>query len=86
MAKYEVLISHSAEKILRMIPGKDKARVATAIEKLSMDPRPPGCRKLTGEISTYRVRVGVYRVIYEIEDLVLRILILKIGRRKDVYR
>mgnify|MGYP001586252618 CR=1 FL=1 len=86
MAKYEVLISHSAEKILRTIPEKDKVRVTTAIEKLSIDPRPQGCRKLMGEISIYRVRVGVYRIIYEIEDSVLRILILKIGHRKDVYR
>ena len=60
--------------------------IGGAIEKLAIDPRPQGCRKLFGEVDTYRVRVGVYRVIYEIEDRLLRILVLKIGHRRDVYR
>ena len=86
MAKYELLISQSAEKTLKRLSAKEAARVATAIEKLAIDPRPQGCRKLSGEADTYRVRVGVYRIIYEVKDWLLRILVLKIGHRKDVYR
>jgi len=86
MAKYELLISQSAEKTLKRLPKKDTARVVATIEKLAIDPRPQGCRKLSGEVNTYRVRVGVYRIIYEIGDQLLRILILKIGNRKDIYR
>ena len=86
MAKYDLLISHSADKTFKRLPAKEARRVATAIEKLAIDPRPQGCRKLSGEGDTYRVRVGVYRIIYEVEDRLLRILVLKIGHRKDVYR
>ena len=57
-----------------------------AIQRLAVDPTPPGCRKLSGEEHTYRIRVQVYRIVYEIfEDLIL-IKVLKIGHRKDVYR
>ena len=86
MAKYDLLISQSAEKTLKKLPKNDATRVVAAIEKLAIDPRPQGCRKLSGEVNTYRVRAGVYRIIYEIEDQLLRILILKVGHRKDVYR
>lgn len=86
MAKYELLISQSAEKTLKRLPKNDTSRVVATIEKLAIDPRPQGCRKLSGEVDTYRVRVGVYRIIYEIEAQLLRVLILKIGHRKDVYR
>jgi mRNA interferase RelE/StbE len=86
MAKYELLISRSAEKTLKAIPGHDSAKLVAAIGKLVIDPRPQGCRKLFGEMNTYRIRVGVYRIIYEIEDRLLRILVLKIGHRKNVYR
>lgn len=86
MAKYDLLISQSAEKALKRLPGKEASRVVAAIEKLAIEPRPQGCRKLSGESDTYRVRVGAYRIIYEIEDRLLRILVLKVGHRKDVYR
>ena len=86
MAKFNVLISQSAEKTLKKLPKNDATRVVAAIEKLAIDPRPQACRKLSGEVNTYRVRVGLYRIIYEIEDQLLRILILKVGHRKDVYR
>ena len=86
MAKYDLLISQSAEKTLKKLPSNEASRVATAIEKLAIDPRPQACRKLSGEADTYRVRVGVYRIIYEVEDRLLRRLVLKIGHRKDIYR
>ena len=56
------------------------------IQALATDPRPPGCRKLTGLDDVFRVRVGRYRVLYSIEDRRLVIIVLKVGDRKDVYR
>ena len=56
------------------------------IQALSTDPRPPGCRRLSGLDDVFRVRVGRYRVLYSIEDRRLVIIVLKVGDRKDVYR
>ncbi len=56
------------------------------MRRLADEPRPPGCRKLAGYDSVYRVRVGVYRILYEIEDRRVTVIVLKIGHRKDVYR
>ncbi|MHA4811646.1 type II toxin-antitoxin system RelE family toxin [Flavitalea flava] len=62
--------------------------VATRIEdkmmELEQDPRPPGCKKLKGRPG-YRVRIGDYRVIYNIEDNILTVFVLTIGHRRDVY-
>ena len=62
------------------------ARIVTQIQTLAVNPFPQGCRKLSGEADTYRVRAGNYRIIYEVEGKNLLILVLKIGHRKDVYR
>ncbi len=86
MANFKVIVSSSVEKILDKLPKKDLAKIVQLIRTLEIQPRPVGCRKLTGEENTYRVRQGNYRLIYEIRDNVLMILVLKIGHRKDVYR
>lgn len=86
MAKYSVFVSGSAEKALVRLPKKDIAKIAAAIRALADDPRPSGCNKLSGEDSVFRIRLGHYRVIYEVRDKRLFILVLKIGNRKDVYR
>jgi mRNA interferase RelE/StbE len=86
MAKFKIEISSSAEKTLRKIPKTDLGRIIEAIQILAINPFPDGCRKLSGEESTYRVRQGNYRIIYEIHGKILTILILKIGHRKDIYR
>ena len=86
MAKYKVEISSSAEKALKKIPRKDLIKVIETIQKLGIDPKPPGCRKLSGEEDIFRVRQGNYRIIYEVEGKKLLILVLKIGHRKDIYR
>ena len=56
------------------------------MRKLATDPRPRGCRKLTGYDDIFRIRVGRYRIIYSVEDSKLIILILKIGHRQDIYQ
>ena len=85
MAEYEIYFKESVEKDFRTIPGKDLKKIIRRIEELSKDPRPPGHEKLTGQ-ARYRVRQGLYRIIYSVQDKELTIWIVKVGHRKDVYR
>ena len=86
MASYRLEITASAEKQLARLPVADKVRVARKIVELAAVPRPPGCRQLRGQEDVFRIRVGVYRVIYSIEERRIVVVVLKIGHRKDVYR
>jgi mRNA interferase RelE/StbE len=86
MAKYRIEISSTAEKALKKIPKKDLIKIIESIQILAINPFPEGCRKLAGEECTYRIRQGAYRIIYEVEGKNLKVLILKIGHRKDIYR
>ncbi len=85
MAKYRLLFKKSIAKDLRAIPKKDVARILERFDALSEDPRAPGCEKLSGR-ERYRARQGVYRIVYEIKDDVLIILVVKVGHRRDIYR
>jgi mRNA interferase RelE/StbE len=62
------------------------SRLGNAIRALAADPRPPGCRKLVGGTDYFRIRVGNYRVLYEVRDRDVLVLVIKIGRRGEVYR
>lgn len=83
--KYSIFIERDALKALRKIPKKEQLRVADSIELLSENQRPIGSKKLSGR-EGWRIRIGDYRVIYEIEDDICHILVLDIGHRKDIYR
>ena len=85
MASYEVIFRKSVAKDLRECPKADVKRILQRIRSLADDPRPPGCEKLSGQ-ERYRVRQGVYRIVYEIDDKVLIVLVVKIGHRRQVYR
>jgi mRNA interferase RelE/StbE len=86
VARFEVLIKRSAVKEIESIPRKkDRQRVVRKIGQLAEDPRPPGCRKLSGR-DRYRIRQGAYRVVYAIEDERLVLYVVKVGHRRDVYR
>ena len=85
MASYSLEIKRSAAKELAQLPSKDRGRVVARIQALAEDPRPVGAEKLSGQ-ERYRVRQGDYRILYEIEDQILRIVVVKIGHRRDVYR
>ena len=85
MASYSIEIKRSAAKELTQLPPKDRGRSVARIQALADDPRPVGAEKLSGQ-DRYRVRQGAYRILYEIEDQVLRIMVVKIGHRRDVYR
>lgn len=85
MASYELVFRKSVAKDLRAFPNQDVKRIMQRIRTLANDPRPAGCEKLSGQ-ERYRVRQGAYRIIYEIEDARLIVLIVKVGHRRDVYR
>jgi mRNA interferase RelE/StbE len=86
MASYRIEVSATAERQVRTLPRTDQVRVLRVIQGLAANPRPPGCRKLSGQDDVFRVRVGRYRVLYAIENRRLVIIVLKVGDRKDVYR
>ena len=85
MASYRLLIKPSAAKEFEGLPIKDRRRVVARMRRLSDQPRPPGCEKLTGH-DLFRVRQGQYRILYEVQDYDLTVTIFKIGHRRDVYR
>ena len=81
---YRIEILPAAERQMRNLDPPVRRRVDTAIEALRGDPRPHGCKRLSGR-QEYRIRVGDYRVLYEIADVVLRVLVVRVGHRRDVY-
>ena len=81
---YTVLILPSAQKQLDKLPGSVATRIEDKMLELEADPRPPGCKKLKGR-DGYRIRIGDYRVIYEIQDQRLIVTVITIGDRKNVY-
>jgi mRNA interferase RelE/StbE len=81
---YQVFILRSAQKSLAALPKVDYLRVRDAIAALSQHPRPVGCKKLVGR-DGWRIRVGVYRVIYEIDDSRKLVTVLHVGHRRDAY-
>ena len=82
---YKIFIEKSAQKDLSKVPRKDQNRIIKSIEELSINPRSAKSKKLTGR-DAWRIRVGDYRVIYEIHHERLLILIVVIGHRKDIYK
>lgn len=83
---YRIQIKPQAEKALAKIPNPHRRRIANAIDGLAKAPRLEGCTKLTGADDAYRIRVGDYRIVYEIVDKVLIVYIVRIAHRKEVYR
>jgi len=87
---YAVSITSSAAKDIRRLDRKTQSQVAEAIDALASDPRPSGVRKIAGtarnEPPLYRIRVGDYRVIYQVADRTLTILVVRVRHRRDAYR
>jgi len=86
MASYRIEVSATAEKQIRKLPRKDQVRVLRAIRPLATEPMPPGSRRLRGYDDVFRIRVGMYRILYRVEGRRLLIIILKIGHRREIYR
>ena len=85
MAKYSLAFKKSVAKDLRSLPNKDVKRILKTIESLCDEPRAEGCIKLSAQ-ERYRVRQGVYRIIYEIQDSELIVLVVKVAHRSEVYK
>jgi mRNA interferase RelE/StbE len=86
VARYEVRIKPSARKELEAVGlKKDRQRIVAAILNLADDPRPSGCRKLSGR-EKYRIRCGDYRIVYSVQDVILVVTIVRVGHRSDVHR
>jgi mRNA interferase RelE/StbE len=83
---YRVELRPAALRDLRKLETSIRRRIGAAIDQLAQTPRPAGVEKLQGQENRYRVRVGEYRVLYEIEDQVLSVLVIRIGHRREVYR
>ncbi len=85
MARYSLVFKKSVAKDLRNIPKKELNRILKCVELLCSDPRAEGCIKLSGQ-ERYRVRQGVYRIIYEIQETELIIMVVKVAHRSVVYK
>jgi mRNA interferase RelE/StbE len=83
---YAIEVLPAAEQDLRKVHPQMRARIRGAVLKLAAEPRPPGARALKDRPGYLRVRVGDYRIIYTIEDDVLRVIVVRVGHRRDVYR
>ncbi|NKB24638.1 MAG: type II toxin-antitoxin system mRNA interferase toxin, RelE/StbE family [Kiritimatiellae bacterium] len=86
MECYKIEWRKSTKKDLRKISSIDILRIISAVEVLSKNPYPQGVRKLSGSESTYRIRIGNYRVIYEVFEHTIVIEIQRVRHRKDVYQ
>ena len=83
---YEVLLERRVERELERLPAGAFGRVIQHLQRLAENPRPHGCRKLVGSQSDWRIRVGEYRVVYEIDDEAEVVRVMRVRRRKDIYR
>ncbi|WP_234571928.1 type II toxin-antitoxin system RelE family toxin [Rhodohalobacter sp. 614A] len=82
---WQVEIERKAQKALKKIPNPFKSNIIEAIDRLTEDVRPVGSKKLRGAEDLYRIRVNDYRIVYQIHDQKLVVLIVRIGHRKDIY-
>jgi mRNA interferase RelE/StbE len=86
VSTYRVLLERSAERDLGRLSSEVHDRIIRAIQGLANNPRPPGCRKLVGGKNDWRIRVGDYRVIYEIADEIRIVRVNRVRHRREVYR
>lgn len=83
---YRLEFSKRAEKEFSALPRQIQQRLQPRIDELAVDPRPSGVKKLEGTDNQYRLRVGDYRIIYQLQDEILLIILLRIGHRREIYR
>ncbi len=82
---YQVRLTPAAVRQLRKLDPQGRRRIQAAIDLLAEEPRPPGARQLVGGAGEWRVRTGDFRIIYDIRDGELLVLVIKVGHRRDVY-
>jgi mRNA interferase RelE/StbE len=85
-ARYQILVTPKAQKEIDDLDSKLRRQVMAKLEALESNPRPSGCVKLAGQESLWRVRVREYRILYEIQDKKLFVLVVRVDHRSEVYR
>jgi len=85
VSNYRVALAASAEKELHGLPAKLVARIMGRMERLASDPPPPGCKKLVGGDNEWRIRIGDWRVVYEIDDRAKTVEVTRIAHRREAY-
>jgi mRNA interferase RelE/StbE len=83
---YEVLLERRAERDIKRLPKEIFDRLIPHLKALSENPKPSGCRKISGSRSDWRIRIGDYRVIYEVNEQEHAVKVMRIRHRKNVYR
>ena len=86
MPVYRIESTPAAYRQIRMLPLKARRRIAAKIDSLASDPHPAGCVKLKQTRNIYRIRSGDYRILYEVKDEILLVLIVKVAHRREVYK
>ena len=86
MTDYKVSVARSARKSLQAIDRQVSRRIVARLESLAVNPRPPGCAKLEGGSRLWRIRIGDYRVVYEIDEAARTVDVSIVRHRRDVYR
>ena len=82
----EVYLERTAERDLKKLSADKFHKIISYIQALAENPRPPGCRKITGSESDWRIRVGEFRIIYEVDDTAKIVRVMRIRHRREVYR
>lgn len=86
MAGYTVDFTTGAAREIRKLDAGARRRILASIAELAADPRAKGCKKLAGEQSAWRIRIGDYRVLYEIQDDILTVTVVRVAHRREVYK
>ena len=85
MPSYRIELKLAAKRGLSKLPQAVQKRIARKIEVLARNPRPPGVEKLKGLSDLYRLRVGDYRILYQIQEKILLVLVVQVGHRREIY-
>jgi len=83
---YRVEITRKAAKQVKSLSQEVQERIRAEIKALADNPRPAGAKKISGKENFYRVRVGDYRILYEIQNKILLVLVIEVGHRREIYR
>jgi mRNA interferase RelE/StbE len=83
---YEILLEGRAERDLKKLPAEVFYRIVSNLKALAENPKPPGSQKITGSKNDWRIRIGEYRVIYEIDGKVKAVKVMRIRHRREAYR
>lgn len=83
---YRIEFARKAARQFQNLPAAVQKRLKPKIDALAHNPRPRGVKKLEGETDVYRIRVGGYRIIYQVQDKALIVLVVKLGDRKEIYK